>query len=494
MNFGFCLKYIPEEIRSLFFIKIFTTYSYAVLYSSLVIYMTKDLGVSSLYAMGIVGVFISLNFLLHFLGGFSGGKFVSNRMLLAFGMVMELIGVVMIFKSLLIGLGIFLTGSGLYATSINAIMIQRYKQEDSRREVASYWIYSGMNLGFFIGHFVSGYFHIQSNYNNIFISSLLASFAALVIIYLNWHNLSDKTTEFENIPTASQRFRVISSISIVPLLILSVITALYYHSDSSKIIMLIGVLIFCLTLFLAVQQPTQREKNKVFAFLILTFSALVFWSLFFIGPMGMTLFIKQYVNSNVMGWVIPPQWFNTINTGIIVIGGPLLAHWFKKKRKAGSDLSSPVLFSIALLFIGIAYAILPMGVYLKGNHELLSIWWVFFSYVLLTLGELFLSPIGVAMIGKLAPSGKQGLLLGIWSMVSGISSMISKYLSQMMVIPNVNEVGHTSINSFSNVFNIIGWVAIFFGVVLFLFVPLVKNLIEGKDPVLDGNKGSIIAQ
>ena len=80
------LGFVPKEVRTLFVIKIFTTFSFSVLYSSLILYMTHDLDVSSQDAVGIVGVFISLNFLLHFFGGFAGGKIISNRGLLIFGM------------------------------------------------------------------------------------------------------------------------------------------------------------------------------------------------------------------------------------------------------------------------------------------------------------------------------------------------------------------------------------------------------------------------
>lgn len=477
---NFLVNKIPLKIRSLFFIKILTTYSFAVMYSSLVLYMTKDMNFSSIQATGVVGVFISLNFILHFLGGYCGGKVVSNNMLLALGMVMEFFGVLILPYALYVGLGVFLTGSGLYATSINAIMIQRYRPDDEEREVASFWIYSAMNIGFFCGHIISGIFHLQSNYSALFVSSLGTTFLALIMILYSWDKLSDKSTEFSGLSNKEQKTRVFGALALLPILLITVVCLLIFHGISSKIIMLMGALIFMATSVLATRQPSKTEKNKVIAFSILTFSSLVFWSLFFLGPMGMTIFIKQHVSADLMGIKIPPQWYHNINTGVIVIFGPMLAQWFRKKREQGFELSFPFLFSIALIFIGSAYALIPLCISISSGLKPISVGWIIMSYILLTLGELFLAPVGVAMIGKLAPRGKQGLLLGIWSMVSGVASIISKYLSQLMVIQET----HNSMYHFSKVFNYAGWFAIGFGGLLYFSTPFIKKLIYDEKSIM----------
>lgn len=471
------LSSIPREIKPLVCIKIFTTYSFAVLYSSLVLYMTKDSNISSHNAAGVMGVFLSLNFILHFFGGYVGGKFISNRSLLTFGMLMELLGILLLQSLFFVGLGVFLTGSGLYATSINAIMLQRFEPNDDRRELASFWIYSAMNLGFFLGHTVSGYFHNENNYNALFKSSILTSIIALLLILSNWTRFADKTTELTFINNKAKTLRTIVSLSMVPFFLTIVILSLVFYPESGRLVMLFGVFIFCVMFIVALKQPTQVDKNKVFAFLILVASAIVFWSLFFIGPMGLTLFIKDYVDLNIFGITIPPQWFNNINTSIIVFGGPFLAVFFQSKRDKGKDLSFPFLFSISLLLIGTSYIILPLGIFLSRGGQV-SMVWVILSYVLQTLGELFLSPVGVAMVGKLAPKGKQGLLLGIWAMVSGIASMISKYISQMMIIPVNSSSSYSGSQSFSYVFNMVGWGAFIAGIILYLMVPYVNKLIS----------------
>jgi POT family proton-dependent oligopeptide transporter len=233
----------PSEIRALFFIKIFTTFSYAVLYSSLILYMNQNLKLSSVEATGVVGVFISLNFLLHFAGAYAGGKLVSNRTLLVAGMCLELVGCLILNSYLYVGLGIFLSGSGLYATSINAIMIQQYQPEDDRRELASFWLYSAMNLGFFIGGTVSGYFHMYDQYAMMFYLAALVSIGSIVLILTNWHTLQDKTTEYVSLSRAIQQVRNNYSLLAIPLIAIMVILALYYHEKTSALIISCGAVI-----------------------------------------------------------------------------------------------------------------------------------------------------------------------------------------------------------------------------------------------------------
>lgn len=480
MSFSRLLKIIPEEIRSLFFIKMFTTYSYATLYASLVLYMTSKLGYSDKLSAGVVGVFISLNFLLHFIGGYSGGKLVSNRLLFVLGMLLEITGLIIIQFSLFIGLGVFLTGCGVYATSINAIMTQRYAPEDNRRELASFWLYSAMNIGFFIGHAVSGYFHLKGDYSSLFITALMTSIFSLTLMIFNWGKFEDRTTEHVKLSGAEKRRRASYCAIGFGCLVPIIISCLTYERTSSNLVIIAGVGCILGVLRLALKQQTKANRNKLFAFLILMLAGIAFWSLFFIGPMGLTLFIVKYVDTNLLGLTIPPQWFNNINTAIIILGGPLLGTYFQRKRERGIDLSVPVLFSWALILIGVAFAIIPLGMYFANNNEPISIWWIIVSYIFQTIGELFLSPVGVAMIGQLAPRGKQGLLLGVWSMVSGVASMISKHVSQVMTVPSFEGVPHNSYSMFSSTFNLVGWSAITCGILLFSIAPFVKKLMGGE--------------
>src|SRR5438477_10415900 len=109
-----------------------------------------------------MGVFGAFNYGLHLFGGYLGGRFLSNRNLFVGGMALQVIGCACIATGTLVlfyvGLAFFLTGSGLNVTCINTMLTQRFTPEDPRREGAFLWNYAGMNVGFFVGFTVAGYF------------------------------------------------------------------------------------------------------------------------------------------------------------------------------------------------------------------------------------------------------------------------------------------------------------------------------------------------
>src|ERR1041385_3179655 len=116
----------PEGTAALFFIQIFATLGFAVLYSTLVLYATKHLHLSTVQATTLMGVFGAFNYGLHLFGGYLGGRFLSNRNLFVGGMILQVLGCATISRGTLplfyIGLALFLTGSGLNVTCINMML------------------------------------------------------------------------------------------------------------------------------------------------------------------------------------------------------------------------------------------------------------------------------------------------------------------------------------------------------------------------------------
>src|SRR4026208_810760 len=127
----------PEGTAVLFFIQIFSTLGFAVLYSTLVLYATKHLQLSVKTATALMGVFGAFNYGLHLFGGYLGGRFMSNRNLFVGGMALQVIGCGCIATGTLplfyIGLVLFLTGSGFNVTCINMMVTQRFTPEGSPR-------------------------------------------------------------------------------------------------------------------------------------------------------------------------------------------------------------------------------------------------------------------------------------------------------------------------------------------------------------------------
>src|SRR5207249_3262337 len=128
-------------------------------------------------------------------------------------------------------------------------------------------------------------------------------------------------------------------------------------------------------------------------------------------------------------------WIQNINTVCIVLGGPVLAALFTRMRAGGWKIDIPKQFAASLLLMAVAFLILPLGIKLAGADGKSAFVWLFASYVLQSIGELLIMPIGYAMIGKLAPKQYQGVMMGSWMLVTGLAPVFAGDFSGLIPAP-----------------------------------------------------------
>ena len=472
---------IPEGAGALFFIQIFATLGFAVLYSTLVLYTTKKLNFSTKDATAIMGVFGAFNYGLHLFGGYLGGRFLSNRNLFVGGMLAQVIGCGIISggttEQLYWGLAFFLTGSGLNVTCINLMLTQRFKPEDDRRESAFLWNYAGMNLGFFIGFSAAGYFENQHDYVNLFIFATVGNFIAVMLAGANWKLLVDLNTPLLTATPAQFKMRLLVGLAILFGLIPLVYTMLHHAELSGNLVIMVGALIALTLIYLTATHKDSRERKNMIAYLLLAIGSLTFWSLYQMAPSGLQLFTENNVNRQVWGMNIAPQWIQNINTFIIMVGGPLMAIWFNKLRQKGWRIDIPNQFATSLVLIGVGFLVLPLGISFAGADGIVAFKWILISYVLQSIAELLISPIGYAMIGRLAPRQYQGIMMGTWMLLTGVASVFSSYFSGLVPEARVGLAATTN-PIYTSIFSNLGWGSVAVGVVMILLIPFLRKLIS----------------
>jgi POT family proton-dependent oligopeptide transporter len=477
-------KEATRGIRALFLIQIFSTLSFSVLYSTLVLYATKGVHLNVSTALGITGSFVAFNFFLHLLGGYIGGRLISYRDLFCIGMGFQTLGCIIIslasVSSLYWGLAAFLTGCGLNVTCVNCMLTQLFDPHDKNRETAFLWNYSGMNIGFFIGFTMSGLFQISLNYTPLFYGAAFGNVIAFLITLVNWKTLKDVDTHYTHTSTKKKIPFFFGALFMICILTIVLRWLLDHATFSNEFILVIGLLMLLILATIAIQEKVQTARRKLWAFFVLTLASLIFWTLYQMAPMGLMLFLTNNVDRQFGSFLVPPQWFFDINTLIIIVGGPAMAYINRKMRERGHIIRIPVQFTLALFLIGIAFAILPIGIYFADGDGKTAFLWVIVSYILQSLGELFISPIGYAMVGQLIPRKLQGLMMGTWLMITGVAATLSNYFSQRTFKHVAKMSAHDTNPLFSETFNILGWSSILGGLILLILIPFLKKLIQEK--------------
>jgi POT family proton-dependent oligopeptide transporter len=476
---------IPEGTAALFFIQVFATLGFAVLYSTLVLYTTRHLDFSVKEATAIMGVFGAFNYGLHLFGGYLGGRFLSNRNLFVGGMVLQVLGCATISlgsaPAMYWGLALFLTGSGLNVTCLNMMLTQRFAPEDNRRESAFLWNYAGMNVGFFIGFAVAGHYQLTESYTRLFLFATVGNFLAIVLAGANWKALRDLNTPLLEKTAAQFRARFAIGIAVLVGVPPAVWFALQRTGSTASLLKLVCAAVGLWLVYLTVTHRDARERNNMWAYLILTLGSLVFWSLYQMAPSGLQLFAVNNVNLFVWGVEVAPQWIQNINTVVIVLGGPFLASFFTRLRARGWMVDLPQQFALSLVLMGVGFLCLPLGISFADEAGKVAFAWLFLNYVLQSVGELLISPIGYAMIGKLAPRQYQGILMGSFMLVTGLASLFAGDFSGMVPEP----AGTTALATnpeYATLFGRLGWGSTAVGVTLALMIPLLRRLISERAP------------
>ena len=477
------LANIPEGTAALFFIQVFATLGFAVLYSTLVLYATRHLHFPARDAAAIMGVFGAFNYGLHLFGGYLGGRFLSNRNLFVGGLVLQVLGCACIsggtVATLYWGLALFLTGSGLNVTCLNMMLTQRFAPADTRREGAFLWNYAGMNVGFFVGFAVAGHYQLTESYASLFLFATVGNFLAIVLAGFNWKALTDLNTPLLSATPGQFKARFIVGVLIL-LGLVPILWILLQHRESTETLLkAICALVAAVLVYLTLKHRDPVEKNNMWAYLILALGSLMFWALFQMAPSGLQLFAVNNVNLHVWGVEVAPQWIQNINTVVIVVGGPLMAALFFRLRARGWTIDLPKQFAVALILMGFGFLALPAGISLADDQGKVAFVWLFASYVLQSIGELLISPVGYAMIGKLAPREYQGIMMGSWMLVTGLASLFAGDFSGMIPEP----AGSTALSTnpaYASLFAQLGWGSTAVGIVLVLLIPFLRKLIKDK--------------
>ncbi|KTD65353.1 peptide MFS transporter [Legionella spiritensis] len=478
------MQRMPKGVTSLYFIQAFSTFSYAVLYSSLSLYITRQLGLSQTVSNSIVGLFLAFNYVLHLLGGVMGGRYLSNRVLFFVTTILQCFGVLLLAFAesglLYIGLSLFLVGGGLNTTCYNSMLTQRFQADDSRREKAFFSSYAAMNAGFLSGFLISGFYDASSQYQQLFYGSVVTNIVSLALMVFNWRHLDDTNTPLQDIKNpGKRRFRyasgVIATLLLVPLLFLS-----FHSADiSNGVVVLASIVMFGVIWLLGQKQKSRIDQQKIMAFLILAVTSIVFWMIYFTGPMGVTLFIKHNVDKRLFDYQLATQWLFNINGVIIIAGAPLMAMLIQKLRAKGMNFPVSMQFVWAFVILSFSFFCLSLGVMFADSQGYSSIYWVILYSVTQAMAELLIGPVGYAMIGRIAPVKLQGVLMGTWMMVSGVAASLSHYFSNAMV--KTQSVDPLITNpDYLHVFNQLGLWAIAGAIFLYCIAGKIRSFMEDK--------------
>ena len=248
---------------------------------------------------------------------------------------------------------------------------------------------------------------------------------------------------------------------------------------NNMILSSLGVLSAIIIITLACKQKTAAARRKLFVFLFLNIAALAFWALYLLAPTVLPLFTERNVDRHFFSWMIPTASFSSLNPFFIITIGPLLSYLWLHLTKNNVNVSTPAKFAVGLVLMGAGYLVLTPGIHFHNAMGLVLMFWLVIAYFFQTVGELFLSPIGLSMVGSLCPREHEGLMMGVWQLTTGISGVFTEYLSRM--VDTSKGISPAVTNPlYSHMFSRCGSVTVVVGIITFLMVPWLKRAVAPR--------------
>jgi POT family proton-dependent oligopeptide transporter len=403
------------------------------------------------------------------LGGFISDRFLGNRNCIMLGGLLMAIGQMLLFTSasifetnlelaktiLYVALGVLIFGNGFFKPNISSMVGSLYpKAEKNKLDTAFTIFYMGINVGAFLGQLicpligdvvVDGVRNIQA-----FKWGFLAAGVAMLLGTLTFFLLKNKyvvtpdgkaigglpsghnAEDYEEGESQKAQF---SNLSIgIAVAVLSILIYVFHNFLGQNWIYstIYSAGITLAGLILSDKSLNKIERDRILVIYIVSFFVIFFWAAFEQAGSSLTFIADYQTDRNFFGWNMPPSMVQIFNGVFVVLFAVPFSLLWDKLRANGKEPISPAKQAIGLMLIALSYFIIAHNVKDLGNSGLLSVHWLILLYLIQTWGELCLSPIGLSLVGKLAPKRFASLLFGVFFMSSASGYALAGTLGSIL--------------------------------------------------------------
>jgi POT family proton-dependent oligopeptide transporter len=380
----------PRGLSVLFFTEMWERFSYYGMRSLLLLFMLSPasaggLGFSTPRGAAIYGTYTMAVYALSIPGGWIADRFLGHyRAVLVGGVLitlghfsMALHGVATFF----LGLSLIVLGTGLLKPNVSTMVGSLYSPEDARRDAGFSLFYMGINVGAMIAPLVCGYLGQKVDWHIGFASAGFGMLAGLTQYVLGRKALA---------PAVARERAAVATGAPEPL--------------------------------------TGSDWKRIAVILILFLFSILFWGAFEQAGSTLTLFADRHTRLSLLGWPFPSSWFQAEQPLFVIALAPVFAWMWVHLGRRGP--SSPAKFALGLFLVGLGYLILvPAAAAAQSRGVRVSPMWLTTLYLIHTLGELCLSPVGLSLVTKLAPRKVVGLMMGVWFLATAFGNRLAGWVA-----------------------------------------------------------------
>jgi len=436
----------PKGLYLLFFTEMWERFSYYGMRAIFVLYMINGLKMASDEASNIYGSYTGLVYLTPLLGGYLSDRFLGNRRSIEIGGILMALGQFLMFFSastsgapaitfMWAGLTALIIGNGFFKPNISTMVGQLYPEGDRRVDSAFTIFYMGINLGAFFSPLICGTLGEKIDWKwGFFAAGIGMIIGVLLFMYQKNKVLHDGEGKPIGMPIKKMDTKNIGYLIGAIAMIFFLLNFKTMFTVNWDVIgwVIFGSMIVVPLIIITDRTLTKTEKSRIWVIFILAFFVIFFWGAFEQAGASLTIFADKQTDRHIFGWEMPASYFQSVNPLAIIVLAPIFSSFWLKLGSRGMEPSSPRKMAFGLTLIALGYALIAFAVHGVGADTRINMFWLFSLYVIHTMGELCLSPIGLSMVAKLSPVRFSSLLMGTWFLANAAANKFAGTLSELI--------------------------------------------------------------
>lgn len=456
----------PKGLYLLFVTEMWERFSYYGMRALFMLYMVQALLFDKETASEVYGSYTGLVYLTPLIGGYIADRYWGNRRSIVVGALTMALGQFFLFLSacyfhqvelakwlMFCGLGLLILGNGFFKPNISTMVGRLYAPEDNRKDSAFTIFYMGVNVGSTLAPLICGLVGNTGHPEDFkwgFLSACIGMLLGAVIfsIFKNKYICDPDgnpvgVTPSQNIQTIKTDTQAKTSGSsrkwtmIAGTVILTLLFSINWNGTDGNYFEnadWIGALIYATAIVMPLmiitdKSLTRTEQARIGVIYIIAFFVIFFWAAYEQAGASLTFFADEQTDRHIGGWEMPASYFQAFNPIMIVALAPLFAGIWSFLGKRGIEPSSPRKQAIGLFLLSLGYLFIAFGVRGADPGVKVSMIWLTGLYLIHTMGELCLAPIGLSLVYKLSPVRFSSLLMGVWYLSTSAANKFAGVLS-----------------------------------------------------------------
>ncbi|MFH9726697.1 peptide MFS transporter [Streptomyces sp. NPDC017254] len=428
----------PRGLATLFMTEMWERFSYYGMRALLVLYLVSGgvdaatgsqgggLAMTAATATAIYSVYVSMVYLMAMPGGWFGDRVWGARKTVAIAASVIMLGHVSLAipgqAMFFVGLALVAVGSGLLKANISTMVGHLYKgADDPRRDGGFTLFYVGINLGAFFAPLVIGTVGEKVNWHLGFALAAVGMGLGLAVFLLFGKTLNPKSSEVPNPLSAAERKAVITKAAVIAVVVAvfygAVVALGMYTLNWAMVPITLAGLIIPVAVLARIKRDKDLdsgERSRVTGYIWFFVAAAIFWMIYDQGGSTLSLFADDKTAGTIFGLGFPATWYQSLNPLFVMALAPVFAWMWLWLARKNQEPNTIVKFAMGLVLVGASFFVFIVPMNMAGDGTKVSPMWLVTIYMIQTIGELCLSPVGLSVTTKMAPKKYASQMMGVW--------------------------------------------------------------------------------